>query len=279
MRILIVGCGYVGVRLAHRLMSDGHTVYGLRRNPPPDNSQINWISHDLNNPDYNAMPEADAMVLAAGLRRDTDDQYQRLFVDGYSRLLNFTVQNRPQVNRIVMISTTGVFAESNGGWVDEQSPVDHKRSPARFYLEAEQIVLNLPKSTSIVRLAGIYGPGRIRLIKEVAERMARLHPPPPHYLNHLHVDDAAGAIAHALLHSQPAPIYVASDPNPTDRNEVLSWIAHTLKMESIPAAAENTLPPPRRSGNKRCLPRKLLLEGYKFAFHSYRDGYAGLLPD
>lgn len=276
MRILIAGCGYVGLRVAERLNGLGHQVFGLRRNPEGVVPSLIWCRGDLTSTDPLLLPEGlDAVVLAAGLRRDTDDRYQALFVDGYARLLE-TLRHR-SLKRLVLVSTTGVFAETEGGWVTESSPVDISRSPSRYYIAAEEQVLASRFSSVVVRLSGIYGPDRFRLIRDVRDGRAVRIPPPIHYLNHLHADDAAGAIAHLALLPDAASLYIASDREPADRNVVLQWISTELGKGEIPLAAPPAALPARRSGNKRCDASRLVKSGYVFSFPTFREGYRDLI--
>lgn len=280
MHILIAGCGYVGERLAGLLLTSGHAVTGLRRTPPERNSGPEWIAADLGNlhPISLARP-VDAVVLAAGLRRDTDDQYRRLLVKGYGDLLESLRRENHPVQRVIMVSTTGVLAEEQGGWVDESSPVSDDRTPGRFYLEAERMVSACGWPATVARLSGIFGPGRIRLIREVREHRARLHPPPVHYLNHIHADDAAGALAHLVTLPAAENLYLVTDTEPADRNEVLAWIAERLGAPRPPEAEAGEGAPARRSGNKRCRSTRLVNSGYQFRHPTYREGYEALLPE
>lgn len=276
MNVLIAGCGYVGVRLAERLQAAGHSVLGLRRSEPPPLPYLRWIRGDLAAKSMDPLPvPVDAVVLAAGLRQDAEERYRQLFMDGYDWLIREVLSRHP-VRRLVMVSTTGVFAENNGGWVDESSPVKSDHAPGRYYLAAEDLVRQSSLPFSIVRLSGLYGPERFRLIREVREGLARRHGPPVHFLNHLHADDAAGALAFILQHDGSPPVVVASDRDPADRDEVLSWIAHRMGRGEIPPT-DDAPRPVRRSGNKRCRSDLLIRLGYRFTFPTYREGYEMLL--
>lgn len=277
MRILIVGCGYVGTRVAERLHRSGHEVIGIRRTPQTPLPFMTTLVGDITSRELPRLPErVDAVVLAAGLRRDTDEHYQNLFIRGYGRLLHHAAREF-SLKRLVMISTTGVFAEQDGDWVDEQSPVNRDRSPGRYYLEAEDMIREFGTPGSIIRLSGIYGPERVRLIRAVREGKARLLPPPPDYLNQLHVEDAAGAVAHITTLNAADPLYIASDREPSDRNTVLQWIADQLKCGAIPDEEATDIRPIRRSGNKRCRSDRLANSGYSFLYPTFRQGYAALL--
>lgn len=278
MNVLIAGCGYVGMRVAELLHTQGHAVWALRRSPGEPLPFLRWVQGDLTAREHLDLPEAiDAVVLAAGLRRDTEERYQALLVDGYGRLLDVLYNRTRPPDRCVMVSTTGVFAESGGGWVTETSPVDRERSPARYYLGGEDLVHALPGRHAVVRLSGIYGPERHRLIREVREGRAVQIPPPPHYLNQIHAEDAAGAIAHVVRLEQPEACYVASDTEPADRNDVLAWLAGEFGAGSLPPSEDPADRPGRRSGNKRCDASRLVASGYTFRYPTYREGYRALL--
>lgn len=278
MNVLIAGCGYVGIRVAVLLHAQGHMVWALRRSPGDPLPFLHWVQGDLTAGDRLDLPPAiDAVILAAGLRRDTDDRYQALLVDGYGRLLRELYNRAAPPDRCVMVSTTGVFAEADGGWVTEASPVDHDRSPSRYYLGGEALIHALPGRHAVVRLSGIYGPERHRLIREVREGRAVRIPPPPHYLNQIHADDAAGALVHVLHLDQPDPIYIASDSEPSDRNDVLAWLAGELGTGPLPVSEDPADRPGRRSGNKRCDASRLVASGYTFRHPTFREGYRALL--
>ena len=275
MRILIAGCGYSGIRMASRLHADGHTVWGLRRSPPRDPSPIQWIQGDLTAVAPLTLPERlDAVVLAAGLYRDTPERYHALFIDGYERLLRQLRAEKHPLRRIVMISTTSVFAEADGGWVDETSPTAPDRLPASCYLAAEQRVSASGWSSVVLRCSGIYGPGRTRMLREAREQQTSPSGGPPQYVNHIHVDDVARAVAHVLALDRPEPLYITTDTEPADRDDVIAWIRRQLNMPAVEPATNASPTKPRRSGNKRCRCTRLTSSGFLHLYPTFREGYA-----
>lgn len=277
MHVLIAGCGYVGTRLAKRLADRGHAVSAVRRSRSTTEDRIDWISADLLSPaSIQLKSPVDILVLAAGLRRDAEAKYAELFCQGYPKLIRHLQQSHHPLQRIIMVSTTGVCAESNGGWVDELSPVTTVGLPGKYYVQAESEVLACGTRAIIARLSGIYGPQRIRLINEVRDGLARILPPPPHYLNQIHAEDAAGALEHLIHLDDPERIYLLSDRAPSERNEVLQWIANKLNMPS-PAEGHDEDRPARRSGNKRISSGRLHSSGYTFIYPTFREGYAALM--
>jgi len=277
MNTLIAGCGYVGIRLARLLSARGHRIFAMRRSPvsQPDPG-ITWIQGDLADPaSLRIADPIDCLILAAGLRRDTGARYHDLFVSGYAQFIR-TLEARHPLARIIMISTTGVFAETGGDWVDESSPVDATSNPGRYYLQAEQLVLNSKTRGIVARLSGIYGPDRVRLIREISEGTALTYPPPPHYLNQIHADDAAAAVAHLVHVPDPHPLYVISDREPSDRNDVIRWLSERMGRNP-PAEGRPETKPVRRAGNKRCSSQRLTDAGYRFIYPTFREGYNALL--
>jgi nucleoside-diphosphate-sugar epimerase len=156
--------------------------------------------------------------------------------------------------------------------VDEDSPVVDSGKGA-ILLEAERLALALPGGL-VARLAGIYGPGRERLIRMVRDGTARCSLPSP-IGNRIHRDDAAGMLLHLLRLPRPHRCYIGVDDDPAPLSEVYTWIARRLGVPAPPASTE---PDPRgRGAFKRCLNARLRASGYSFLFPSYREGYGALL--
>jgi nucleoside-diphosphate-sugar epimerase len=268
-RILLAGSGYVGAELGHLLRHQGDQVWTLRRTPPLDDPYA--IRGDLTRPESFSLPEGlDAVVFCAGLKKAEPADYEALFVRGLAGFIR--ILEAQSVQRLIFTSTTGVYHEVEGQWVDESTPTHPKRATAHYYHLAEQQVAASAIPHLIARLSGIYGPGRDRLIRQTASGEAQRYPGPPRYMNHIHLSDAAGAIAHLLALSDPAPAYIISDDEPAERNVVLQWIADQLQLPTPPML--NEPPPIRRGGNKRCSNRLLRQSGYAFRFPTFREGYA-----
>jgi nucleoside-diphosphate-sugar epimerase len=273
-RILIAGSGYVGTPLAAQLRADGHQVWTLRRHPPAD--AIDAIQGDLTQPDTLALPEAlTHVVFCAGLKQADTAAYEALFLDGLRGLLQ-RLTNHP-LRRFLFTSSTGVYGVTDGSVVDETTPTTARRVTARYYQHAEQHIQTAPFSTVIARLSGIYGPGRDRLVRQVEAGEAQRQPGPPRYMNLIHRDDAAGALAHLLFLPDPQPLYLVSDNESADRNEVITWLANALNLPQPPVA--DTPAPLGRGGNKRCTNQRLRDSGYACRYPTYREGYTALLKN
>jgi nucleoside-diphosphate-sugar epimerase len=278
--IVIAGVGYVGTRLAELLTSQGHSVFGLRRSPAPTTASYRPLTADLTQAASlrGCLPSATThLVFAAGPDNSTDADYQRVYVQGLSNLLS-AAQDLPRLQRIALVSSTSVFAQSAGEWVTETSPTLPEHFSGRRVLEAEALLSEAPCSSTILRCAGIYGPGRTRLIDSVREGRATFDPENPVYTNRIHRDDVARAVAHLLFRPQVNALYLGVDTAPSPDGEVFTWLAHQLNAPAPLQAPSSATPEGRRSGsNKRCSSASLVATGFEFTFPTFREGYAAML--
>ena len=145
----------------------------------------------------------------------------------------------------------------------------------RRMLEGEAIVLGGPIPGVVLRLGGIYGPGRTSYIDRVRSGAAEC-PPEPVYTNRIHRDDCAGALRHLMSLDAPRPVYLGVDHAPAETCEVLHWLAEKLDRPAPRRATPNSAPT-RTRGNKRCRGDLLVGSGYEFIYPSYREGFAALM--
>lgn len=280
MKILIAGCGYVGSELGLELAGAGHDVWGLRRSPDRIASPIRPIGADLTDRNsLDAIPDdVDALVYAASADDSDPEAYRAAYVVGPRNLAPLV----PATARAVFVSSTAVYGERWGAEVDD----DTEPSPGEFrgetLLEAEEQVRALYEDAVVVRASGIYGPDRTRLMRMAASgRQVE-----DRWTNRIHRDDLAAILGDALTRPAPAPTYLASDRRPARLHEVLAWIAARLADEPDPAGesdpaggSDESRPSDARLPGKRCIPRRLLDEGFRFAFPTWREGYAEMLAD
>lgn len=279
MRILIAGCGDVGTELGVRLVEEGHTVWGLRRHCDTLPSNLHALPADLTNPDtLRALPPAlDVVFYTAAPSSSSAASYRATYVDGIRHLLAALVTQGHVPRRFIFTSSTGVYAQASGAWVDETSPTEPAHFSGSELLLGEQVVLSSGLPATVIRLAGIYGPGRTRLIDSVRQGTAVCTAGPPVYTNRIHRDDCAGVLQHVMRMAQPDRLYLAVDDEPAEHCEVLRWLALQLGLpppRSAPSADSQTLP---SRSNKRCSNGKLLATGYGFRYPTFREGYKTLL--
>jgi len=273
-RVLIAGCGYVGIELGRRLAARGDTVYGLRRSAGALPDPIHPISIDLGDPGLaGALPEVDAVVYAVSADASEPGPYRAAYVTGVAALLRALRVRQMPVRRFLFLSSTAVYPDSNGAWVDEESDTDSRSFRGEIMLEGERTALEGPYPAVVLRLGGIYGPGRGRLIDQVRRGEARCPAGEPLWSNRIHRDDAAAAALHLLELDRPAPSYLGVDEEPAPICEVYRFVARLI---GAPDPVVNPSPMRERS-NKRCSSARLRSTGYQFLFPSFREGYRSIL--
>ncbi|GLK87142.1 SDR family oxidoreductase [Pseudomonas turukhanskensis] len=276
--LMIAGCGDVGSRLGQQLHAAGWQVYGLRRSVAALPQGIVPVAGDLTAADCPAQwPEGplDYLVYAAAATEHDEAGYRRAYYDGLANTLNWLKQRGQAPKRVIFVSSSGVYAQDGGVWVDEQSPAEATSYSGRIMLEAERLALGSGFPATIVRLTGIYGPGREWLLKQV--RMGyRVVSEPPLYANRLHADDCAGLLAF-LLQADAAgtaldDLYIGVDDAPAPLDEVVGWLRNYMGVTEW--AEESTV---RRSGSKRCSNARARALGWAPRYPTYREGYAAVL--
>lgn len=276
-RVLIAGCGYVGSALAERLVADGVEVWGIRRNPAALPKGVRHFAADLRDPaTLGGLPEGLTTVFyTAAADGGSDDEYRAAYVDGPRNLLAALVAQGQRPRRVIFTSSTSVYGQSGGEWVDEESTTEPRGFGGRRMLEGEGIVLGGPFPGVVLRLAGIYGPGRTSYIDRVRAGDAEC-PAETTYANRIHRDDCAGALRHLMHLNAAHPVYLGVDREPADSCEVLHWLAAKLGGPA-PGRAEAGRGTVRTRSNKRCRGDRLVASGYSFIYPTFREGFGALL--
>ncbi|KAB7623218.1 SDR family oxidoreductase [Alkalilimnicola sp. S0819] len=274
-RILIAGCGKLGTALGRELSEAGHTVWGLRRRAERIPEPIRPLAGDLADPaSLPALPEAlDRIYYIATPGAYDDTAYQRAYVHGLRNLL--AALPNPD-GRLVFVSSTSVYGQSDGREVDESSPTEPTGFSGQRMLEAEHIALGWAGESVVVRFGGIYGPGRTRMIDKVRHGEAcTAHPPA--WSNRIHQADCVGVLAHLGAARITPGVYLAVDDAPCTQCELMDWLAEQLGLPQPPR--RNVGAGGFRAGSKRCRNDKLRASGYRFRYPSYREGYAAMLKE
>ncbi|OLU20444.1 NAD(P)-dependent oxidoreductase [Pseudomonas sp. PA1(2017)] len=279
-RVLIAGCGDVGGRLAVRLHGAGWEVYGMRRSVSELPEGIVPVAGDLHRadcPDQWPRAELDYLVYSAAATQHDEAGYRQAYVDGLRHVLGW-LQARGQLpKRLLFVSSSGVYGQAGGEWVDETSAAEAQGYSGRIMREAEQVAWSSGVPATVVRLTGIYGPGREWLLKQV--RLGyRVSVEPPLFGNRIHADDAAGLLAF-LLQADLAgkaldDCYIGVDDESAPLHEVVGWLREQLGVEHW---AEDWAV--RRSGSKRCSNARARALGWVPQYPSYREGYAAVLRE
>ena len=279
--ILIVGCGYVGSALGATLAGEGHLVWGMRRNPENLPEYIKPLAADIHDKDLSdLLPEGlDFIFYTLSSGGGGEAGYRAAYADGPKNLIEALDKKGVIPRRIFFTSSTAVYAQTDGGWVNEESPTQPIHYSGRILLEGERTLLESNHPATILRLTGIYGPGRTRLIDSVRTSHAESHTGPPRFTNRIHRDDCAGALAHLMKMAAPDEIYIGVDDAPADRREVLNWLADRLGVPHPRETGAAKAPSARAAANKRCSNARLKAAGYRLLYPSYREGYAKMIED
>lgn len=267
--VLIAGCGDVGGELAKRLLADGYTVYGLRRRTHLLPQGVQPVAGDVSDPvSLQAMPAGiDLLCYTAAADARSPAAYRAAYVDGPRNVLR-AVARTSAPRRVLYASSTRVYSQSSGEWVDEASSAGGDDPFARLLLQGEAAARESTAAGVVVRFAGIYGPGRTRLI----ERVRAGHPCSAAYTNRIHRDDCAGVLHHLLRIERPLPLYLAADGEPATPCAVMAWLAERLGLPAPPTADAGD-----GSRGKRCRNARLAASGYEFAYPSFREGYGAII--
>lgn len=275
MQTLLLGYGDIAQRTARLLVKGGHSVTGLCRHPDSkpviDGVQLVAGNYD-NEQDLRQLftTQWDAIVVTLTPSRSGSQRYH----DGYvvpCRHLQQVLAQSGQQPYIIYVSSTGVYAQQDGEWIDETSETAPTSESGQALLQAESLIDSLPTQTTILRCSGIYGEGRDYLLKQLVAGEMTLR---DSWTNRIHQDDVAGFI-HALLTSikSPQPLYLVSDDEPVKQYDMYQWLAEQLDA-SITSDVE-TGPGPR--GSKRCDNSRLKNSGYKLKYPTFVEGYEAFI--
>ncbi|MGI9470228.1 MAG: SDR family oxidoreductase [Rubripirellula sp.] len=280
-RTLIFGCGYLGRRVAKQALNAGHRVWATTRNiekkGPLTQLGIEPILADwTDRRTLCRLPDVDQILVAVSYDRHSNQSRLESQVGGLRNLLEFT----PPQTKVCYISTTGVYHQTGGVWVDETSPTRPSREGGKVHLMAEELLHRTrPKSDwTVLRLAGIYGPGRVpRAADVIAGRP--ISSPKDGFLNLIHVDDAAEAVL-ATWRGAARRMYVIADDRPSQRSEFYREIARQCRAADPQFVAPDVDAPARMrsESNKRVWNRRMKRELVpRLRYPTYREGLTRIL--
>jgi nucleoside-diphosphate-sugar epimerase len=284
MRVLIIGCGYVGLPLGVELVRQGHSVFGLRRSAAAGAqllaAGITPLSGDVTRPETLAtLPhDFDWVVNCVASGGGDAADYRQIYWQGTANLLAWLAPHPPK--KFVYTSSTGVYGQNDGSAVKETSPTEPEAETARVLVETEKLLLAAFASQRlpavILRVAGIYGPGRGYAFKQFLKNEARIEGDGSRVMNMIHRDDLIGCLIAALKNGRPGEIYNAVDDEPVTQAHFFGWLAATLGKSPPPGVPENPEATRKRGvTNKRVSNRKLKMEiGWPFRYPNFRIGYS-----
>lgn len=278
--VMIAGCGDVGIRLGLQLSRAGWTVYGLRRQAASLPVPILPVRGDLASSEVpRGWPNGklDYLVYAASASQHDEPGYRQAYLEGLRNALGWLEQRGQRPQRVFFVSSTGVYAQNGGEWIDETSATEPTGYTGQVMLEAEQLALECGFPATRVRMAGLYDPVRPWMQNQVRSGL-RVERDPPQYSNRIHRDDAAALLA-CLLQTDLnggalEDCYLGVDDDPAPLHEVVDWLRERL---GVTQWAEQAMT--RRAGSKRCSNARARALGWVPQYPSYRNGYAGIRPN
>jgi nucleoside-diphosphate-sugar epimerase len=284
-RVLVIGGGYSGLRFGRAAAALGAQVWLTRRSDSPEPTAsaseppLHWLPYDSSQGPPTAPPSDLTHVLVTTPPA----------ADGDAVIEHWLEPLRQQpLNWLGYLSTTGVYGDTGGGWVDETSPTTPGLARSRLRLESEQRWLGSGLPVQSFRLPAIYGPGRCPF-NQLRQGSARLIHKPGQVFCRIHVDDIVGALLHCAARpmERRPPVVNVSDDAPCPSSETLGFAAHLLGCKLPPVqrfdAVAPSLSPMALSfwaDNRRVSNGLLCNElGYRLRYPSYREGFAASLRE
>lgn len=290
----VFGCGYLGKRVAIRLMEQGWQVSALTRSRQRAAALgqlgIQPVLGDWTDRRFiHAAPPAERVLVAVGFDSRGGKSRHEVYVEGLRNALRAV----PAASDCVYVSTTGVYHQGGDQWVDEMSPARPSREGGQAHLRAEELLrrqralssgANSSGRTVVLRMAGLYGPERVPRLQAVREGML-LDVQGDSYLNLIHIDDAASCVLAAWQQPRVEPLYVIADGTPVLRRDYYQEIARLAGVPPAQLAESRSLAGRgaslgergRAEGSKRIWTRRMrrdLLPQPQYA--SFREGLAAV---
>jgi nucleoside-diphosphate-sugar epimerase len=240
MHVLIAGCGWLGTAVALRLRGRGDRVTGVRSSPSGLDTlrKLGFEALELDLADLAAaasLPkDVDAVLAVQSAKGGRESDYRSAYLAVNHTLLEYA--RRHPLRTLVYTGSTGVFTQHDGSEVDEATPPAPDTASGQILLEAEQQLLEAARTgvpARLVRLSGLYGPGRTWMIERVQRGLMTLGPGEEAWLNSCHRDDAVETLLAVLDRGRNGALYHATDAQPLRRLDVIRHIAQRLEIEPV----------------------------------------------
>ncbi|HUR46605.1 MAG TPA: SDR family oxidoreductase [Candidatus Saccharimonadales bacterium] len=283
MRVLIVGCGYVGRALGVKLSAQGHQVFGMSRNataaPGLISDAIVPVTADITKPESLAgLPrDYDWVVNAVSSGKGNVADYNSAYLEGTRNLIRSLAGS--SIQKYICVSSTSVYGQTDGSAVKESSPTEPGNETSQILLQNEALLLESARKKTlpaiIIRSAGIYGPERGHLFLQYLADKARISGKGERLINMIHRDDLVGLIIAACRDGRPGEVYNGVDDEPVAQIHFFRWLSETLGKNMPPFATEEENTQKKRGlTQKKVSNRKAKMElGYQFIYPTFRQGY------
>lgn len=282
MQKLIIGCGYLGRRVARHWVAQGDVVHALTRSTANADALcalgVRPIRGDVTElGSLQSLPDVETVLYAVGLDRSAGKSQRTVYVDGLANVLSRLAAG---ASRFLYISSTSVYGQNAGEWVDEGSVCEPTSSNGQVCLDAESLLRQQLPAAMILRLAGIYGPGRLVARIEQLRAGAALEGNPEAWLNLIHVYDAVASIVACEQRGTAGSLYLVSDDHPHPRREYYALLASQIGAPAPMFATESLGEDERLGFNKRCRNRRLHDElKVALRYPSIAEGLRAAIPE
>jgi nucleoside-diphosphate-sugar epimerase len=283
-RVLIVGCGYIGLPLGAELVRLGHDVCGVtrsdRNHAALQAASIQpFIADVAQRTDFDKLPPPfDWVVNTVSSSKGGVEEYKQVYLQGTRHLIDWLSTAPPK--KFVYTSSTSVYGQTDGSQVKESSPAEPAGETSQVLATTEKLLLDAAHGKKlpavILRVAGIYGPERGHLFLQYLKDEARIPGRGERLLNMIHRADVVGCIIAALKNGQAGEVYNAVDDEPVPQIHFFRWLSETLG-KNMPPFGDEPAPAGRKRAvtHKKVLNRKLKAElGYQFKYPTFRQGYS-----
>ncbi len=283
MRVLIVGCGYVGIPLGAELVKLGHEVFGLRRSADGDAeltaAGIKPLVGDITRAeDLAKLPGPfDWVVNTVSSSKGGEEEYRQVYLQGTRNLIEWL--GPTALKKYVYTSSTSVYGQTDGSVVKESSPTEPASATSKLLVETENLLINAAQTAKfpavVLRVAGIYGPERGHLFLQYLRGEARIAGKGERIINMIHRDDVVTSIIAALKSGRAGEVYNVSDDEPVAQIHFFRWLSETLGKWMPPFATEEENAARKRGlTNKKISNRRLKMElGVALKHPTFRQGY------
>jgi nucleoside-diphosphate-sugar epimerase len=285
---LVVGCGYLGSRVAALWLAQNKSVAVVTRSAErarrlQADGYVPSVA-DVTDPqsliNVRQLGPIDSVLYAVGFDRAAGQTMREVYVEGLRALLDALPTT---VERIIYISTTGVYSQNDGGWIDENSECQPTRDAGRVCLEAELLLAQhaLGSRAIVLRLVGIYGPGRIPRRNELLSGQP-VAAAADAWLNLIHVDDAARIVLAVEKQVRPPRMYLVADGQPVRRRDYYAEAARLLQAPPPVFSKEEPKIQTERRGStdKRVNIARLTSEvQFDFQYPSFREGLSSCIAE
>lgn len=268
--LLLIACGDLGAGVAELALAAGWRVAALRRDISQLPAGVHGIAVDL----QDAEAIAGLGELKARYHLYTLTPFGRgpaAYEAAFSRAFPALLASLPAPKRALFVSSTSVYGQSEGEWIDESSRAEPRADNGRMILAAEQALAAMDYSSSVIRFGGIYGRGEGMLLNKVREGRCD-DPALPRFTNRIHRSDCVAALWHLLQLEALEPVYLGVDSSPATNAEVQQWLAAELGVDYAFVPGQEP-----RAGSKRCSNARLLASGLSLQYPDYRAGYHAAL--